>query len=132
MSGQEAVRGHARRKPLVMPVTPSGVEATEQSGTPKLFGPKWAEGVRITFDENMKPPAAAMITQALATFLLAWTVGVTAANDALLTIILIVATIVLLLVANGYFCQKNGYARFTEAGYIVAMAIVMIVCQVVL
>lgn len=97
----------------------------------KLFGKKWAEGVRLTFDDKSAPPATAMITQAVATFLLAWVVGVTAANDALLTIILIALTIVSLIIAGGLFANKSGYAIATEAGYIAVMVVIMIVCQAV-
>lgn len=98
----------------------------------KLFGKKWAEGVRLSFDDKSAPPAMAMITQAVATFLLAWVVGVTAANDALLTIILITLTIVALVIAGGLFASKSGYAVATEAGYILVMVVIMIVCQAVL
>lgn len=99
--------------------------------SPKLFGAKWAEGVRIKFDGSGLP-AAAMITQAIATFLLSWVVGVTAANNALMTAVLIVATIVAVLAAGGLFIQKSTYANLTDTGYIVAMAIIMIACQAIL
>jgi hypothetical protein len=100
--------------------------------SPKLFGKKWAEGVRITLDDKTAPPVMAMVSQAIATFLLAWVVGVTAVNDALLTIILITLTIVALIVSGGLFAQKSRYAIATEAGYVVVMVVIMIVCQGVL
>ena len=100
--------------------------------SPKLFGKKWAQGVRITLDDDGTPPVAAMVSQMIATLLLAWVVGVTAANDALLTIILVTLTIVALIVSGGLFAQKSGYAIATEAGYIVVMVVIMIVCQAVL
>ncbi len=95
----------------------------------KLFGVKWAEGVGVSTDDSSGPSGSAMAAQALGTFLLAWVVGVTAAADALLTIILIVLTLVVLMVAGGRFSQKSGYAIATEAGYFIAMAVIMIVCQ---
>jgi hypothetical protein len=97
--------------------------------SPKLFGHKWAQGVRISFDDKTAPPMMAMLTQAIATFLLAWVVAVTAVNDALLTIILITLTIVVMVISSGLFAQKSRYAIATEAGYIVAMVVVMIICQ---
>ncbi|TFH48649.1 MAG: DUF1761 domain-containing protein [Lysobacterales bacterium] len=100
--------------------------------SPKLFGKKWAEGVRITLDDKTSPPVMAMVTQAIATFLLAWVVAVTAANDALLTIILITLAFVALIVSGGLFAQKSRYAIATEAGYVVVMVVIMIVCQGVL
>ena len=65
--------------------------------SPKLFGTKWAEGVGVELGSADKMPAAAWVTQALGLFLLACIVGVTAASNALLTFILIVAAIVVLL-----------------------------------
>ena len=59
-------------------------------------------------------------------------IGVTAANNALTTAILIVFTIAVLVFAGGLFSQKSSYAIMTEAGYIVAMALVLIVCQGIL
>jgi hypothetical protein len=97
--------------------------------SPKLFAVKWMEGVGIKADGNMA--AAPMVVQLVATFLLSWIVGITAAHNALLTIILIVATIVTLIVANGLFVRKSSYAIMTEAGFIVAMAVVMIAAQAI-
>lgn len=100
--------------------------------SPKLFGTKWAEGVGVSIEDGSGPPAAAMIMQVVGTFLLAWVVGVTAASDALLTIILILATIVALMVAGGLFSQKSSYAIATEAGFVVAMVVVMIIVHAIL
>ncbi len=80
-------------------------------------------------DDGSGPPVVAMIAQATGTFLLAWVVGITAAVNALLTIILIVVTIVVLMIAGGKFSRKSNYAIATETGFVVAMAVVMIVCQ---
>ncbi len=97
--------------------------------SPKLFGKKWAEGVGLDPAGPGKPPVAAMAAQITGTFLLAWTVGVTASNDALLTIILITLTIVVLAGASAFFTGKNAYARHTEAGFTIAMVVIMIICQ---
>ena len=97
--------------------------------SPKLFGNIWAAGAGVSFDDMSGPPVMAMSTQALGTFLLAWVVGVTAASNALLTIILIVVAMVALLAAGDMFSKKNGSAIAVNAGFIVAMTVVMIVCQ---
>ena len=97
--------------------------------SPKLFGTKWAEGVGVELGKAGEMPMAAMLTQAVGTFLLSWVVGITAGQEALLTIILIVITIVMLRVSGGLYTKKSNYAIMTDAGFIAAMAIVMIVCQ---
>jgi len=74
-------------------------------------------------------PVAAMVVQALGTFGLAWIVGVTAVNMALLTIILIVLTFAFLLMANGIFSKSSHYAVTTEVGFVITMAVIMIVTQ---
>ncbi len=96
--------------------------------SPKLFGTKWAEGVGLKLDGS-GPPSLALVVQFVATFLLAWIIGITAVANALLTAILIVLTVVCLMVASSLFCQKSRYAIATEAGFVVVMAVIMIVCQ---
>ena len=61
--------------------------------------------------------------------MLAWVIGVTASTNSLLTAILMVLTIVSLMAANGLFCRKSGYAIMVEVGFVIVMAIIMIVCQ---
>jgi hypothetical protein len=95
----------------------------------KLFATKWMEGNGLYMEEMSGPPVAAMVVQAIGTFLLAWLVGITAAQDALMTIILIVITIVTLLISSGLYVQKKGYVIAIDVGYVVLMAVVMIVCQ---
>ena len=100
--------------------------------SPKLFGTKWAEGVGVSLEEPTSPPLAPLITQAIGMFLFAWLVGVTAAHNALLTILLIIVTFIFLVAAAGLFAQKSCYAIGTEVGYIIAMAVIMITCQAIL
>jgi len=94
----------------------------------KLFGKKWAKGVGLDPDSTQYSWSA-LITQALGTLLLAWLVGVTAANDALLTIILVIVTFVVLQLSSSLFVRKSTSAIRIEAGYMVAMAVIMIICQ---
>ena len=99
--------------------------------SPKLFGSKWADGVPgVSIDDDcQKPPALAMLTQALAVFGLAWIVGLTISHNALPLLILIVCTIILFIISNGKFAQKNNTAVIVEATYVIAMTIIMVTCQ---
>lgn len=99
--------------------------------SPKLFGKQWAEGVGVELADSSEMPALAMITQALGTFCLAWLFGITAASEALLTIILVLVTIILLIVSNGKYAQKSNAAVTIEAAYLVVMGIIMVVCQAI-
>jgi hypothetical protein len=99
--------------------------------SPKMFGKKWAEGVRVPLGDGKSMPAGAMVTQALGTFGLAWLFGITATKSALLTIILVLATLILLIVSNGKYAQKSNAAVTIEAAYLLVMGIVMFVCQAV-
>lgn len=98
--------------------------------SPWLFANKWMEGVGMKPDGKVEIPP--LIVQLIGTFLLAWVVGITAAQNALLTIILIAAAFVVLIAANGMFSMKSRYAITTEAGFIAAMAVVMIAVQGIL
>lgn len=101
--------------------------------SPRAFGTKWAEGVGVKMPApGATPPAMAMIVQFLATLALSWVVGVTAKNNALLTIILVTATLGLVVWANALFVKKSVYATATEVGFIVAMVVVMIAAQAIL
>jgi hypothetical protein len=95
--------------------------------SPKLFGPKWMEGAGVKADGNMAMPP--LVVQLIGTFLLAWVVGITAARNALLTIILVAATIVVLLAANGMFGMRSRYAIAVETGFVAAMVVLMIIVQ---
>ena len=95
--------------------------------SPTLFGTKWAEGVGVELGGDM--PVAALVTQALGLFLLAWIVGVMAAFNALFTFVLIVLAIAVLLAAGGLFSKKSTYAIATETGYVFVAALIMFVAQ---
>jgi Protein of unknown function (DUF1761) len=97
-----------------------------------LFGKTWAEGVGLVWSKDMKPTSAAMVMQAVSTFLLAWVVGVTAIDSKAITFLLIVLTIAALVASNGLWVNKSTKAIAIEVGYIVAMAAVMFVAQGIL
>lgn len=94
----------------------------------KLFGKKWAAAVGAEGKEKASSPIA-MVFQAIGTFMLAWLVGITAAQNALLTIILVVLTFIALQVAGGLFSQKRGIAIAIDAGFVCTMALIMIISQ---
>ena len=100
--------------------------------SPLLFVKKWIQGINVKPNPDAKMPASAMIVQLLGTFMLSWLVGITAAHNALATILLIFATIIALIIANGIFVSKSSYAIATEAGFVAAMAVVMIGVQAIL
>lgn len=100
--------------------------------SPKLFGPKWAAGVGLDPKGSEGFPAAAMVLQATGTFLLSWLVGITAAQEALFTILLVALAIMILMAAGGFFTRKSGYAIATETGFVAAMVVVMIAVQAIL
>lgn len=99
--------------------------------SPKMFGEKWAKGIGVDLGTAAQMPVAAMVTQAIGTFLLAWVVGITAANEALATILLITLTIVVLQVSGGYFTKKTTSTIAIDAGFVVAMVVVMIIVQAI-
>ena len=100
--------------------------------SPLLFVKKWMEGLNIKPNPGAEMPVAPLVVQLVGTFLLAWLVGITAAHNALATIILIVAAIIVLIIANGMFASKGSLAIAIEAGFIAAMAVVMIAVQGIL
>ena len=79
---------------------------------PKMFGPKWAEGIDVKMGDASNMPMAAMGLQALGTFMLSWLVGITATHNALWTIVLVAATIIVLMAAGSKFAQKSNYAIY--------------------
>jgi hypothetical protein len=99
--------------------------------SPVLFGKKWAEGVGVELGGAGSMPAGAMITQVLATFGLAWLFGITAAKNALLTIILVLVTIILFIVSNGKYVKKSNAAVAIEALYILVMGVIMFIFQMI-
>ena len=97
--------------------------------SPKLFGVKWAEGTGVALGSASSMPIAAMATQAAGLFLMSWFVGVTAASNALLTVILATLAFTALAYSTSLFGKKSSYARNVDAGYWVICLVVMIVCQ---
>ena len=97
----------------------------------KLFGRKWAEGSRVALGSVASTPVGALVSQAVGLFLMSWFVGVTAASNALLTVILATVAFTVLGYSGGTFSQKSTYARAVDAGYWIVCLILMVICQAI-
>jgi hypothetical protein len=97
--------------------------------SPKLFGTKWAEGLGIPMGTASEMPMAAMVLQAVGLFLMSWFVGVTAVNNALLTVILATLAFTVLGASGAMFAKQNAYVRHVNGGYWLVSLVVMIICQ---
>lgn len=99
--------------------------------SPMLFGKKWAEGHGIDLGSASEMPMAAMATQLVGLFLMSWFVGVTAVNDALLTVVLATLAFTVLGYSGGMFGKQNTYVRNVNAGYWIVSLIVMFISQAI-
>lgn len=99
--------------------------------SPWLFGEKWAAGVGVDLGKAGDMPVGAMATQALGLVLMSWFVGVTAASNLLLTVILATVSFAVLAYSGGMFTRKSAYARNVDAGFWIAALVVMILAQAI-
>jgi hypothetical protein len=99
--------------------------------SPKVFGTRWAQEQGITPGTASQMPVGAMVVQALGLMLMSWFVGVTAANEALLTVILATLAFAALGYSGGMFANKGSYSRSVDAGYLIAVLVVMIGAQAI-
>lgn len=97
--------------------------------SPKLFGTGWAEGVGAKLDSADKMPADAMISQIVGLLLMSWFVGVTAAHEMLLTVILATVAFAIMGYAGSSFAGHSRYARLVSAGYWIVALVIMVICQ---
>ncbi len=95
----------------------------------RLFGTKWAEGAGVEMGSANEMPMGAMGAQAFGLLLMSWFVGVTAANNALLTVILATIAFSVLHWSGGAFAKKSLYSRNVESGFWIAALAIMIVAQ---
>ena len=98
--------------------------------SPLLFGDLLADGL----DVNManKVPIVPMALQVVGLFLLSWFVGVTAAGEALLTLILGALAFLLLGFSGETFAGHPPAVRLINAGYWVLALVVMILVNAVI
>lgn len=97
--------------------------------SPQLFGTKWAEGVGVELGAPGGMPMGAMAYQAVGLLLMSWFVGVTAANNALLTVILATVAFSIMLMAGGKFANQSSYANHVNAGYWLISLVVMVIAN---
>jgi uncharacterized membrane protein YhaH (DUF805 family) len=97
--------------------------------SPALFGKTWAAGSGVDLANANAMPVAPLAFQLLATFLLAWLIGITATHDALLTAILILITVAMFVATNSLFVKKSTAAILIETSFVLAMGVVMIIVQ---
>lgn len=97
--------------------------------SPMLFGPKWAKGVGVEMGTASEMPFAAMAAQFIGLLLMSWFVGVTAATNALSTVILATLAFTVLAYSGGLFTRKSAYARNVDAGYWIIALLIMIGSQ---
>ena len=95
-----------------------------------VFQKAWALGNGLP-EKPDKFPMAATVLQALATFLYALIFGITAARDMLLTVILIVITIACFIGAGALYRLRPPGVAMIDAGYIVAMGVVLFLAQAI-
>ena len=96
--------------------------------SPVMFGKGWSAGMQ-NLQPPEKPPIMAMVLQLLGTFLLALVIGITATNDALITAVLAILSVMILMAGNALFKQNAGYTVAVDAGYTLAMGVIMIASQ---
>ncbi len=97
--------------------------------SPKVFGTKWAEGSGLKDWESGDVPASAMVMNFIGLLLMSWFVSVTAANGALLTVILATLAFTVLAMSGGMFIRQSAYARNANAGYWVVALVVMVIAN---
>lgn len=93
-----------------------------------LFGKKWKEGIGTPAVPD-RPLVFGMVTQAIGTLLLAWLIGITEAIDSLGFAMLIAVILAAFIQASGFYTGKTKYAIAVEAGFMLAMAGVMILAH---
>ena len=99
--------------------------------SPKAFGAKWAEGSGVDLSDTRNMPVSPLIVQFIGLFLMSWFVGVTAVNNALLTVILATVAFCVMYYANGMFGRRSAYARGVDVGYWFVSLVIMIIAQAI-
>lgn len=97
--------------------------------SPMLFGRKWAEGLGLKLGTANDMPVGAMVAQIIGLLLMSWFVAVTAASEALLTVIMATIAFTALGYSGGMFAKQNTYVRNVNAGYWIVSLIIMIICN---
>lgn len=94
-----------------------------------MFGTKWAEGSGLKDWGNSDVPAGAMVMNFIGLLLMSWFVSGTAANNALLTVILATVAFLILARSGGMFLKHNNYALNANAGYWLVALVIMVIAN---
>ncbi|MEM7243456.1 MAG: DUF1761 domain-containing protein [Pseudomonadota bacterium] len=97
--------------------------------SPKLMGQKWADGSNVTINSADNMPIDAMAAQFIGLFLISWFVSLMAANDKLLTVILVTLGFIVLAWSGSAFAKQNTTARNINAGYWIIAVVIMILAN---
>lgn len=95
-----------------------------------LFQKAWTRGNDLP-ERPEKFPVGATILQAAGTFFYSWVFGITAAREMLLTIILVVLAIACLVGAGALYRLRPPGVAVIDAGYVVAMGVVLFLAQAI-
>jgi hypothetical protein len=79
-----------------------------------------------------KQPEGGLVTQLAGTFLLAWLLGLADAINTYPAAALIVLTITTLLIAANPFAENTLYSSLVQGLFVVAMAFVMVACNLLI
>lgn len=100
--------------------------------SPALFGKKWAEGVGVEMGSGSTQPVPALVLQLIGTFLLAWLIALADATGSYPAAVLIVLSITVLLIAANLFSEHSLYSSLVQGLFVVVMAVIMVVCNLLL
>ncbi|MEX0956594.1 MAG: DUF1761 domain-containing protein [Rhizobiaceae bacterium] len=95
-----------------------------------IFQKAWASGNGLP-ERPESFPVMATVIQLVATFLYSWVFGITAAREMLLTIVLIVLTLAGFVASGALYRLRPPGVAMIDAGYIIAMGIVLFICQAI-
>ena len=99
---------------------------------PKMpLGRAWAEGTGVGLEPPENFPALAMGMNTLGVFLVSWFVGVTAANNALLTVILATLGFSVWVGGNVLFSGNSKGAMAVTSSYWIVSVLLMIISQAI-
>ncbi|MDB3993432.1 DUF1761 domain-containing protein [Gammaproteobacteria bacterium] len=98
----------------------------------KLFGEKWAEGIGIEIGPDHKQSVSALVSQFFGTLLLAWIVGLAVSGGSIASVVLITLAVFFLVLASNLMGDHTLYASMVEGGFVIAMTIIMTICNVII
>lgn len=98
----------------------------------RLFGQKWGEGIGIKIGPGHKQSVMGLVSQFFGTLLLAWIVGLAVGNGSIASVVLITLAIFFIVIASNLMGEHTLYASLVEGGFVIAMAVIMVMCNLVI